>query len=82
MILGSGQPSRYPYECRVLDRKPARSHEQVTDGVRAVDGHLYNSHVDDTAGCNHQLGAQVGPGATVITRNRGVPMQIPHTKHA
>ena len=26
-----------PYECSVLDRKRARTHEQVTDGVRGVD---------------------------------------------
>ena len=72
MTHGSGQPSQYPYECRGLERKRARTHEQVTNGARGVDDHVCNSFVDDSAGCNHQLGARVGPRLTQIARSRGV----------
>ena len=82
MTHGSRQPSQYPYECSVLDRKRARTHEPVTDGVRGVDSRPCNSRVHDTTGCNHQLSARSGPGTTQIVRDGGVPMQIPHTEHA
>ena len=82
MTRGSGQPSPYPYECKGLDRKRARTHERVTNGARGVDDHLYYSYVDDTTGCNHQLGARVGARTTQITRSRDVLPQIPHPEHA
>ena len=72
MTHGSGQPSQYPYECRGLERKRARTHEQVTTGARGVDDHVHNPFVDDPTGCNHQLGARVGPRVTQIARSRGV----------
>ena len=74
--------NEYPVECKVRDRERACTHEQVTDGVRGVDGRPCNSHVDDTTGCNHQLGARFGPRPTQIARTRGITMQIPHTEHA
>ena len=46
------------------------------------DDHVYNSFVDDSTGCNHQLGARVGPRVTQIARSRGVLPQIAHTQHA
>ena len=82
MTHGSGQPSQYPYECRGLEPKRARTHEQVTNGARSVDDHVCNSFVDDSAGCNHQLGARVGPRLTQIARSRGVLPQIAHTQDA
>ena len=81
MTHGSGQPSQYAYECRGLDRKRARTHEQVTNGARGVDGHVHNPFVDDPTGCNHQLGARVVARVTLIARSRGVLPQIPHTQH-
>ena len=63
MTHGSGQPSQYAYECRGLDRKRARTHEQVTTGARGVDDHVYNSFVDDTTGCNHQRVHESGLGS-------------------
>ena len=79
MTHGSGQPSQYPYECRGLDRKRARTHEQVTNGARGVDDRVHNSFANDPTSCNHQLGARVGPRVTQIARSRGVLPQIPHT---
>ena len=44
---------------------------------------MYTTHfLDDTTGCNHQLGARVRPTATQIATNCGVLMQIPHIEHA
>ena len=63
---------QHPYECRGLERKRARTHEQVTNGARGADDHVHNSVVDDPTGCNHQLGARVGPRLTQIARSRGV----------
>ena len=82
MTHGSGQPSQYAYECRGLERKRARTHEQVTNGARGVDDHVCSSFADDTTGCNHQVGARVGPRVTQFGRSRGVLPQIPHTKHS
>ena len=82
MTHGSGQPSQCPYACKVLDRKRVRTHEQMADGLRGVDGYPCNSDVDDTTGCNHLRGARVGGWGHPIARYRGVLMQIPHTEHA
>ena len=82
MTHGLGQPSQYPYECKGLERKRARTHERVTNGARGVDDHLHNSYVDDTTGCNYQLGARVGPKTTQIARRRDALPQIPHPEHA
>src|SRR5689334_12739104 len=82
MTHGPRQPSPHPYKCRVLDRKRARTQILGTTGARGVNGHPCNSHVDDTTGCNHQLGARVRPTATQIATNCGVLMQIPHIEHA
>ena len=82
MTHGLGLPSQYAYECRGLERKRAHTHEQVINGARGADDHVYNSFVDDSAGCNHQLGARVGPRLTQIVKSRGVLPQIAHTQHA
>ena len=71
-----------PYECRGLDRKRARTHEQVTSGARGVGDRVCSSFADGTTGCNHQVGARVGPRVTQFGRSRGVFPQIPHTKHS
>src|SRR5689334_22072693 len=81
MTHGSRQPSQYPYECWGLDRKRARTHEQVTNGQRGVGDHVYNSFVGDPTGCNHQVGARVRPRVTQMARSRGVLPQIPQNTH-